>query len=299
MPYPQFNLSRLTFAAHDSGTPVTTVNLLPVDAAIADSPRSDLSALGTELVRARNQGGATIFLCDADVLRDGVSLHLIDLMEKGLLTHLCIEPAGVLCDWEMAKRGRMSSTAVAQLASKELIGDLLDTLAAGDEQQLGVGEALGRRIHTDEFPHESSSLLAQGYRWGVPVTVHAAIGGALLHAADGFDPGCVGRMLHRDFLVLANSVENLDDGVVYQFGEPSAAVTVFLTAMTAARNVAAQRDREIADFTTAVFSPSTETESATVARTANEDRRHTVACSFADAIPALRQAALNFAGWNS
>lgn len=301
MAYPPFDLRRLTFQDAGPESPAVTVeSLVSLESAVEEKAGEPLNALGGELVKARNQGGATLFLTSADVLRSGVSLHLNDLIEKGLLTHVCFEPAAVLCDWELATTGTISACVESQLANRELISSLLAALDAGDAAGLGVGEALGSRILTAEFPHRAASVLAQGYQWGVPVTVHAAIGGALLHTVEGFDPGCVGRMLHRDFQVLANSVENLDDGVVYQFGGAEMAVAVYRTALAAARNVAAQYNRDISDFTAAVFSAADRVSDPgfTVASTVAENRRHSVTGNFSQQIPALRRAALNEAGWN-
>jgi hypothetical protein len=295
MPYPEFDLSRLAFVDAGASAPaVTAKTLCPLNVAIPDSVSKLTEHLGKELVIARNQGGATIFLCDADVIRAGVSLHLIDLMEKGLLTHLCIEPASVLCDWEFAATGNISSNASQQLAKTKLIQSLLATLASGDAAQSGCGESLGRHILEEKLPFAEQSLLAQGFRWGVPVTVHAALGGAMLHAVDGFQPATVGKMLHRDFLLLANSAENLDDGVVYQFGQPVAAVEVFCTSLAISRNVAAQVQRPINDFTAARFSSSSEksTIETSVLRTAEPDRRHDLTGAPEYTIPAIRAAAL-------
>ncbi|GAB4148809.1 MAG: hypothetical protein Tsb009_22830 [Planctomycetaceae bacterium] len=298
MPYPLFDLARLKFSNEENSKPAMTVERLHSLESDPAERSSVVESLGQELVKARNQGGATIFLCDADVLRAGVSRQLIDLIEKGLLTHLSIEPAGVLCDWELASQGLISANADQQLARTEMIQRLLNTLAEGDAQEFGVGEALGRRIGEEEYPHAKLSVLAQAERWGVPVTVHAAIGGALLHAANGFDPAVVGRMLHRDFLILANSVENLDDGVVYQFGLPVCAVEVFRNALAISRNVAGQYQRPIKDFTTAVFTDSLQT-GGTILAEANADRHQNVELSSASSLIGLRRAALNFAGWQT
>ena len=57
------------------------------------------------MIEARQSGAARIALMGAHVLRAGVSRHLIDLMRRGLLTHLAMNGAGPIHDWELALIG--------------------------------------------------------------------------------------------------------------------------------------------------------------------------------------------------
>ena len=61
--------------------------------------------LGRRLVEAREQGRARILVMGAHVLRAGVARFLIDLMERGLITHVAMNGAGPVHDWEFALIG--------------------------------------------------------------------------------------------------------------------------------------------------------------------------------------------------
>jgi hypothetical protein len=70
-------------------------------------------------------------------------------------------------------------------------------------------------------------------------------------------PNCIGAAVgtssYRDFLIFARTVERLEGGVVLSFGSAVMAPEVYLKALSMARNVAHQEEREIRNFATAVF----------------------------------------------
>ncbi len=49
---------------------------------------------------ARERGGAVILMYGAHLIRNGTQHFLIDLMERGLVTHLATNGAGTIHDWE-------------------------------------------------------------------------------------------------------------------------------------------------------------------------------------------------------
>src|SRR5262249_28118249 len=106
MPHPLFDRSRLRIQPlarreHDLDLSV----ILPLDTPLPEFTHEALPVLGRRLVEARRSGAARIFLTGAHVLRAGVARHLIDLMERGLLTHLAMNGAGPIHDWEFALIG--------------------------------------------------------------------------------------------------------------------------------------------------------------------------------------------------
>jgi hypothetical protein len=130
---------------------------------------------------------------------------------------------------------------------------MTDVIAAGHAEGLGYGEALGRHILEGDFPHKEYSVLAQGYRYRVPVTVHVGIGYDILHEHPKCDGAALGGASYRDFLVFCKSVENLERGALYCLGSAVMGPELYLKALAMARNVALRDGGQIADFTTAVF----------------------------------------------
>lgn len=259
MPYPLFDRSRLRIQSlaerqHDLDLTV----LLPLDAPLPPFEHPALPILGRCLSEARQRGSARILVMGAHVLRAGVSRYLIDLMERGLLDHLAMNGAGPIHDWEFALIGATTESVARYIRSGEFglwreTGRMNDVIRAGARQGLGLGEALGRTILDEKFPHADISVLAAGVRLGVPITVHAGIGYDILHEHPNCDGAALGETSYRDFLAFAQTVTRLEGGVMLNFGSAVMGPEVYLKALAMARNVAHQEGRRIAEFTTGVF----------------------------------------------
>ena len=258
MPYPQFDRSRLIVKPlsqrqHD----LTLADILPLDAAPAFTHEA-IPILGRRLVEAIKRGAARILMMGAHVLRAGVSPHLIDLMERGLITHIAMNGAGPIHDWEFALIGATTESVAKYVSSGEFglwteTGRMNDAIRDGAKQGLGLGELLGKTIAEGDFPHKSVSVLAAAYRLQIPVTVHIGIGYDIIHEHPNCDGAALGQTSYTDFLVFAESVTKLEGGVVLNFGSAVMGPEIYLKALAMARNVAFQEGRTIAKFTTAVF----------------------------------------------
>src|SRR5262249_60689105 len=98
MPYPIFDRSRLVLQPlarreHD----LDLSCLLPLDSP-ADFTHEALPILARRLIEARRAGAARILMMGAHVLRAGVQRYLIDLMERGLVSHIAMNSAGPIHD---------------------------------------------------------------------------------------------------------------------------------------------------------------------------------------------------------
>jgi hypothetical protein len=259
MPYPQFDRSRLRIRPlaereHDLDLSV----ILPLDAPLPEYKHEALPVLGKRLAAARRDGRARILLMGAHVLRAGVSRYLIDLMERGLLTHIGMNGAGPIHDWEFALIGATTESVARYIRTGEFglwqdTGRMNDVIRAGSAAGLGLGEALGRAILDGPFPHKDVSVLAAAVRLGVPVTVHVGVGYDILHEHPNCDGAALGAASYRDFLIFAETVTKLEGGVMLNFGSAVMGPEVYLKALSMARNVAHQEGRTIRNFTTAVF----------------------------------------------
>jgi len=288
MPYPEFDLSTVANTTPTQAEPLFTAQQqLPLDQSI-DCDQSP----GAELVKVRQQGGATLFLADEKIITAGVGNHLAHLLEQGLITHLAVNPVTVILDFELATTGIIQTTNRAQL-DRKLLETIHSILSADDQAGLGYGEALGKVLFEGDFPHTQSSLLAQAYRWGVPVTVHAVPGTDPLLQLSDFDAAAWGQIIHRDFLLLCNSAENLEQGLVCQLAPCPAALGALRSALQLARQAASKYNRTIADFDHHQFLQGT-----TVTGLAIEGRNFSHPGSLSDTIPALRASARKSAGWD-
>ena len=256
MPHPQFDRSRLIVKplaerVHD----LTLECLLPLDSP-ADFDHPSIPILAERLKAAKDAGAARILMMGGHVLRAGTQRHLIDLMERGLISLIAMNGAGPIHDWEFALIGA-STESVAKYVRTGEFGLWHETGAMNDainvRDGLGLGEAIGKAIHEGHFPHKEISVLAAAYRLGVPVTVHIGIGYDILHEHPNADGAALGAASYTDFLIFAEHVRNLEKGVVLSFGTAVMGPEIYLKALAMARNVAHQEGKRIADFTTAVF----------------------------------------------
>jgi len=154
---------------------------------------ADVAEIGRRMAAARKRGAAVLLLMGAHVIRAGVARQLIDLMERGLVTHIGMNGAGPIHDYELARIGATCESVARYIRSGEFglwreTGSINDVVRAGAARGLGLGEAVGRHILESDYPFKDLSVLAAGVRLSVPVTSHIGIGYDILHEHPNFDP---------------------------------------------------------------------------------------------------------------
>jgi hypothetical protein len=167
--------------------------------------------------------------------------------------------AGIIHDFEFALIGATTESVAHYIRNGQFglwkeTGELNDIInqAYLNESTVGMGETIGRAIERGAFPYKNLSLLAAGYRMQVPVTIHIGIGYDIIHEHPNCDGAATGALSYNDFLKLASVTQQLEGGVVMNFGSAVMAPEVFLKALSMARNVAHQAGRTIKHFTTLV-----------------------------------------------
>jgi hypothetical protein len=260
--YPQFDRSRLQIKpleerVHD----LSHETLLELDTQVPlleEQAMADIAVLGGRLEEARARGAANLVLMGAHVIRAGVARQLIDMMERGLISHIGMNGAGPIHDYELARIGATCESVARYVRSGEFglwreTGEINDLVRQGDDRDMGLGEAVGRAILESDFPYRETSLLAAAVRLQIPITVHIGIGYDIIHEHPNFDPAAFGRASYRDFLSLCHTVDQLEGGTFLCFGSAVMGPEVYLKALSMARNVAHQEGRQITNFTTAVL----------------------------------------------
>jgi len=184
----------------------------------------------------------------------GLSRFLIDLMERGLVTHLATNGAGLIHDFELALHGGTSEDVAKwiKFGLWQETGHLNDIVTAAASNDEGLGEGLGRAIESQKLPQRDISIAAAAWRCGVPVTSHVSIGSDIIHGYANCDGAALGKVTHTDFLILAKAIQNLEGGVFLNIGSAVTGPEVYLKALSMARNTARQSNHEISHFTTAV-----------------------------------------------
>ena len=250
--YPALDISRLrTLPFHQRKNKVRVADFgrplepgADFDAWLAGLPQilaaRDLREVASAFVGAKRAAAGAIVMVGGHVVKSGCSPYLIDLIRLGAITHLALNGAAAIHDFEIALFGETSEDVVEGLAdgsfgmAEETGRGFNDALTGAGE--LGAGEALGRALQS--APHRAASLLAACYVEGVPASVHVTIGAEITHQHPDCDGAAVGRTSHRDFRVLANSVAELGDGgVVMNLGSAVVLPEVFVKALAVARNL--------------------------------------------------------------
>jgi len=189
--------------------------------------------------RAYREKRGIIWAMGAHVIKCGLSPVLIDLMERGLITTLALNGAGLIHDFEIALFGETSEDVEEGLKKGEFgmaaeTGELLNrAINKGVEAGLGIGEAVGRWLVDNRPRFSGYSLVVRAHEMKIPVTVHVAIGTDIIHMHPGADGARIGEGSMRDFHRLVAAIQSLDAGGIY-FNIGSAVILpeVFLKAVS-------------------------------------------------------------------
>jgi hypothetical protein len=238
-----------------------------------------LAKVAGRIRAARRSGRPVILMMGGHPIKLGLSRYLVDLLERRWVTHLATNGAGLIHDFELAAFGGTSEDVVRWIRAGQFglwheTSQFNDAVLQAACREEGLGEAVGRFIEENQFPHSELSVAAAGWRLHVPVTAHVTIGADIVHAHANCDGAALGESSYRDFLIFAAAVQDLAGGVFLNIGSAVTGPEVFLKALSMARNVAHQRRRLINDFTTAVFDLVPLPEDATCGAPAKDDPRY-------------------------
>jgi len=219
---------------------------------------SSLEAVAGRIADARKNDKAVVMIMGGHVVRSGVQNYIIDLLEKGYISCVAMNGSVMIHDYEFALIGATTESVAKYIldgrfglwAETGRINDIVNQ--AFESGGAGMGEAVGKAIYEGDFPHKNISILAACYRLGIPATVHVGIGYDIIHEHPNFNGAAAGSASYLDFLRFAKVLENLEGGVVMNFGSAVMAPEVFLKALSMVRNTARKNNREIRHFTTLV-----------------------------------------------
>jgi hypothetical protein len=180
-----------------------------------------------------------------------LSRYVIELMRKGYITTVAMNGAAAIHDFEIASFGETSEDVPNALErgvfgfARETAEGCFAAASRGRVEGWGLGEAIGRSLDEGKAPNREYSILAAARRFGVPATVHVAIGTDIIHQHPGFDGAVWGELSARDFRIFAARVDRLGrgGGVVLNVGSAVILPEVFLKAFSIARNLGAPFDR--------------------------------------------------------
>ena len=217
----------------------------------------DFRRVVSALVKASGKRGV-LAMAGGHVVKTGIAPVLLELMRRGVITHLAFNGSAAIHDYEIARWGGTSEDVAAGLRdgtfgmADETGAEMNEAVVAGASAGWGMGEALSRALAwRSDLAHPELSLLVGAHTLGLPLTVHAAIGAEIIHQHPSANGAAIGETSHRDFRRLAAAMPALHDGgVVLNLGSAVILPEVFLKALTVARNLAGGRPTH---FTTCDF----------------------------------------------
>lgn len=205
-------------------------------------------------VAAAHRGDRVVALgLGAHNIKVGLQPLYADLMQRGLLTSVALNGAGIVHDFELAFAGHTSEDVGPQLEggrfgmARETTEWLNGVTRRAHQRGLGLGRAVGEAIWEEGLRHREKSLLAVAYRHDVVATVHVAVGTDIIHMHPQADGAAIGATSLTDFRRFCAVVAELEGGVYLNVGSAVVLPEVFLKALTLARNLGS----DVRHFTTA------------------------------------------------
>ena len=255
-----------TYSLHDRSSKVTVQDFAKPPAAgwtvrqLLDSLPNQLMGkdfpdLITRLADCHRNGRPIIIGMGAHVIKVGLNPILIDLMERGIISGVALNGAGIVHDTEIAMVGRTSEDVDQVLgsgafgAAKETGEFINEAINRGLSDEQGIGAALGEAILAADYPYASMSLLASARRLKIPLTVHVAMGTDIVHIHPSANGAAIGAGSHLDFRLFCGMIADLEGGAYLNLGSAVLLPEVFLKALTVVRNLG----HDVQRFTTANF----------------------------------------------
>ena len=204
---------------------------------------NDLRKLVNRLTTAVKKKKTIILAMGAHTIKIGLSPIILDLMERGIITGIAMNGAGIIHDLEVAMVGATSEDVDNELSDgtfgmAEETGEFLNNaIRAGAKKGNGLGHSVGNSILQASFPYSEYSLLAGAARMNIPLTVHVAMGTDIIHFHPAVNGSAIGKTSHLDFRIFASLVSHLDGGVYMNLGSAVILPEVFLKALTLVRNL--------------------------------------------------------------
>jgi hypothetical protein len=194
------------------------------------------------IVAAKRAGRAIIWGLGAHVLKTGLSPVLVDLMERGYVSAIATNGAGIIHDFEIALSGGTSEDVDATLGpgtfgmAEETATQLNRAITDGAAAGLGLGQSVGKYLNDARPAFAQISVAANAWRLEIPLTAHVAIGTDIIHMHPQASGAAIGDASLRDFRYFVTCVSRLEGGVYLNCGSAVVLPEVFLKAVAIARN---------------------------------------------------------------
>jgi hypothetical protein len=203
---------------------------------------ADFKSVVEAIRAAHGAGRGIVWGLGAHVLKTGLSPILIDLMERGFVSALATNGAGLIHDFELALSGATSedvdeALGPGRFGMAEETGRLLNkAINEGVADGLGLGQSVAAYLQATSPAHAHVSVTAAAARLKIPITVHVGVGTDIIHMHPDASGQAIGEGSLRDFRYFVSNVARLERGVYLNCGSAVILPEVFLKAVALARN---------------------------------------------------------------
>jgi len=220
----------------------------PKKAEVPDWGGEELEELIERIITARKNKRPVVWFMGAHVIKNGLSKYIIELIERGYITHIAGNGATSIHDFELAFNGGTSEDVPTAIEDgtfgmwEETGRWMNEAIQEGARNDWGFGESLAKYIerHSEKFPYKEYCVLYQAYKNGIPATYHVAIGTDIFNQHPIVDFAAIGKTSGIDFQKFCYSISRLDRGVFLNFGSAVIGPEVFLKALSISRNLGYQ-----------------------------------------------------------
>jgi hypothetical protein len=208
----------------------------------------DLKQAAAAIAGAKRDGRGVLWGIGAHVIKTGLSPVVVDLMERGFVSAIAMNGAGIIHDFEIALSGGTSEDVDESLGPGRFgmateTAQLNDIIRRGADAGQGIGQAVGAHLGALAPRFARLSLAATAHRLGIPLTVHVALGTDIIHMHPAASGSALGDASLRDFRYFTSCVARLGGGVYLNCGSAVVLPEVFLKAVALARNQGADLTR--------------------------------------------------------
>ncbi len=218
-------------------------NTISLDKSAILLDNKDLTSLSENILEARSKDKPFIFMMGSHLMKLGLSPFVIDLMKRGVITHVAMNGSGPIHDFEIAYIGATSEDVKENLKdgsfgmSDETGHYINEAAKKAYSAGTGLGYSIGKMIGDLDLKYKDFSIAYHTHKFGIPLTVHTAIGTEIIYQHPECDGAALGASSYTDFKILADSISKLEEGVVVNVGSAIILPEVFLKAFTIARNL--------------------------------------------------------------
>jgi hypothetical protein len=204
---------------------------------------NELETVAKQIKKAKALGRPIIVMMGGAVIKDGCSLLLIDLMEKGFINFLAMNGSVSIHDFEIALIGKTSEDVQSSLKdgsfgmADETGRYMNSAINKGYAENLGYGESIALEIERLDLPYKNSSIIYRAHKLGIGLSVHVAIGGDIIHQHPDCSGAALGATSFEDFRKFTEAVAGLDEGVALNIGSAVIMPEVFLKALAISINL--------------------------------------------------------------